>query len=104
MHFLPDVAGCNKLFQKIDKGGTGMPLGCLALHLASLHIQRRIQGQSAVATVFETVIQEAPDPNDPELQWRFSRPRKIQPHAAVKPSTGRSRRQPYFKTGSSPAM
>src|SRR3954452_25176710 len=32
-----------------------MPLGCLALHLTRLHIQRGIQRQSAITAVFETV-------------------------------------------------
>src|SRR3954469_10849592 len=43
------------------------------------------------------VIKEVPDPNDPALQWRFSRPRKTQPHAAVEPCTSRSGRQPCFQ-------
>src|SRR3954462_11351548 len=41
--------------------------------------------------------EEAPDPNDPALEWRFSRPRKTQPHAAAEPCTSRSRRQPCFQ-------
>ena len=32
MDFLPGFAGCNKLFQKVDKGRTGMPLGCNLRH------------------------------------------------------------------------
>src|SRR3954466_5777263 len=44
------------------------------------------------------VTEEAPDPNDPALEWRFSRPRKTQPHAAAEPGTSRSRRQPWFQT------
>src|SRR5436305_12128138 len=104
MDFLSGFAGGNKLFQKLDKGRAGMPLGCLALHLTSLHIQRGIQRQSAIPAVFESVaLQSAPvtegtpDPNDPALEWRFSRPRKTQPHAAVEPGTSRSRRQPCFR-------
>src|SRR3954449_6137899 len=43
------------------------------------------------------VTEEAPDPNDPALEWPFSRPRKTQPHAAAEPGTSRSRRQPCFQ-------
>jgi len=55
MDFLPGFAAGNKLFQKVNAGCTGMPLGCLALHLAGLHIQRGVQGQSTGAALFETV-------------------------------------------------
>jgi hypothetical protein len=49
-----------QLGQKGDELGAGVPSGCLALHLAGLHIQSRIPRKRAVAIVFEAIPFRSP--------------------------------------------
>ena len=49
-----------KSFQKRDELFAGMAARSHALHLASLHIQRRIQRQRAVAIIFKAMPFGAP--------------------------------------------
>ena len=55
MNLLLRLAAGDDLFEESDELRAGVPLGRLALHLAGLHIQRRVQRQRAVASIFKAM-------------------------------------------------
>ena len=55
VNLLVGLTAGDNLFEEPDEFGAGVPLGSLALHLASLDVECRVQRQRAIASIFKAV-------------------------------------------------